>query len=180
MQRRIFSRTAMMVSAVLFAGVEGVGAEEPEELEMVKAIFTEIQPLSFQKKREYCGLIGRDADGNLIASPAKRGSVDGCTPRDTEEMEVVIASYHTHGSFMRGYVSEVPSVSDMEADESDGIDGWVATPGGRLWYVDSSEMVISQVCGLGCLPVDARFERHDSGPVAESYSYDELVTFFEE
>lgn len=63
----------------------------------------------------------------------------------------------------------------MEADEADGIDGYVATPGGRLWYIDSSEMVASQICGVGCLPMDADFQPETEITVAPSYSYAELI-----
>ena len=67
----------------------------------------------------------------------------------------------------------------MEGDEAEGIDGWVATPGGRLWYVDSSDMVTSQICGIGCLPMDPDFIPGDMGFVAQSYRYEQLVRLME-
>ena len=63
----------------------------------------------------------------------------------------------------------------MEGDEDEGIDGWVATPGGRLWYIDTTDMVTFQICGIGCLPSDP-----DSGIIEQSYSYDDLVIKLDE
>ncbi|MEO0851346.1 MAG: DUF4329 domain-containing protein, partial [Pseudomonadota bacterium] len=74
---------------------------------------------------------------------------------------------------------EVPSVSDMEGDADEGIDGYVATPGGRLWYIDTEDMVTYQICGRGCLPQDPAFTAFPDGWIAESYSYDQLVDYLE-
>ncbi|PTQ70736.1 DUF4329 domain-containing protein [Celeribacter persicus] len=176
MQRPIFLLAALG-SVILSAGAQ---ARDGAELRLVKALFAEVQPLSIRKNREYCGYIGLTAEGTLKATQPKRGGKYGCRPGDPVELAVVTASYHSHGAFVSGYASETPSVDDMEADESEGIDGWVATPGGRLWYIDTTEMVAAQVCGLHCLPWDAKFDPEDMGPVAESYSYDALVTYFDE
>ncbi len=98
---------------------------------------------------------------------------------DPTNIEVITASYHTHGAFSTSYYNEVPSVDDIEGDEAEGIDGWVATPGGRLWYIDTEDMVLSQICGIGCLPKDPRFIKGDMGHIAQSYTYFELVDVFE-
>ena len=155
-------------------------AQEASELTLVKRIFAELQPLSIKKNREYCGYIGLNADGKLTMSPAKRGRKGTCEPSDPDMLEVVIASYHTHGAYSSNYVNELPSTEDVEGDEAEGIDGWVATPGGRLWYIDTGDMVISQVCGLGCLPSDPDFIEGDTGAVEKSYHYKELVQKLEE
>ena len=78
------------------------------------------------------------------------------------------------------YNSEVPSGADMEGDEAEGIDGWVGTPGGRLWYIDTTDMITRQICGIGCIPSDPDFVRGDSGLIEQSYSYDELVIKLDE
>ena len=63
----------------------------------------------------------------------------------------------------------------MEADEDEGIDGYVATPGGRLWYIDTEDMIATQICGLNCLPRDGRFVKGADGRVERSYTYEELI-----
>lgn len=169
--------------SLAFFGMGGGGpalAQEVSELALVKRIFTKLQPISINKNREYCGYLGRDADGNLAFTKAKRGRKGTCVPNDPDELAVVTASYHTHGAYSPNYVNELPSAEDMEGDEAEGIDGWVATPGGRLWYIDTEDMVTSQVCGLGCLPVDADFVEGTTGKILKSYHYKELVQKLED
>lgn len=161
-------------------GASPLLADSKAEIALMKEVFAEIQPLSFKRNREYCGYIGYDFDGNLVASEARRGRKSSCRPRDPENIEVIIASYHTHGAYNGDEGSEVPSVEDMEGDQAEGIDGYVATPGGRFWYVDSEDMVISQICGVGCLDQDPDFEPHLGAGIEDSYTYDELVTWFNE
>lgn len=171
----------ILLSALLLAAAPvSTLAQEGAELALVKRIFTELQPLSIKKNREYCGYIGLDADGKLAISPAKRGHKGTCEPADPDMLAVLIASFHTHGAYSPNYVNELPSTEDVEGDEAEGIDGWVATPGGRLWYIDTGDMVISQVCGLGCLPSDPNFIEGDTGGIEPSYHYKELVQKLEE
>ena len=150
-------------------------AQESAELTFVKALFAQLQPLSIDKNREYCGYIGFDADGVLAASKPKKGRAGSCVPNDPDELDTILASYHTHGAYSPDYYNEVPSGEDMEGDEAEGIDGWVATPGGRLWYIDTQDMVAAQACGLGCVASDPTFVVGDMGQVQDSYTYDELV-----
>ncbi|MEL6587917.1 MAG: hypothetical protein AAFQ50_14890, partial [Pseudomonadota bacterium] len=53
----------------------------------------------------------------------------------------------------------------------------VATPGGRLWYVDTTDMIVRQICGLGCLPQDPDFVEGADGDIAISYTYQELLDY---
>lgn len=122
---------------LLFIIPSSLFAQERGELALVKKVFAKLQPISIKANREYCGYIGYDRAGKLVATPAKRGRRGTCLPNDPDSLEVVIASYHTHGAHSTRYVNEVPSGEDMEGDEAEGIDGWVATPGGRLWYIDT-------------------------------------------
>ncbi|MDA5095262.1 DUF4329 domain-containing protein [Aliiroseovarius sp. KMU-50] len=161
-------------------GANATVAQGAEELALVKLIFAQLQVISIEKNREYCGYIGRDAEGKVAFSKARRGRKGTCAPDDPDELSLVTASYHTHGAYSPNYVNELPSVEDMEGDEAEGIDGWVATPGGRLWYVDTEEMVVHQICGLGCLPSDPQFIEGDTGLIEQSYYYDELVQKIEE
>jgi hypothetical protein len=155
-------------------------AQETSEVVLVSSVFAELQPISFAKNVEYCGYFGFNADGQLIASKPTRGDEDSCLSDDPHFIEVITASYHTHGGHSLDYFNEVPSGEDMEGDADEGIDGYVATPGGRLWYIDSVDMIASQLCGIGCLPADHTFVVGDNGPVAESYSYDDLIIRLEE
>ena len=168
----------MIAPLALAAASTHVSAQSAAEVRLMKQVFGQIQPLSFERNREYCGYIGYDADGNLAASQARRGRKSSCRPNNPDNLEVIIASYHTHGAYNGDEGSEVPSVEDMEGDEAEGIDGFVATPGGRLWYVDTEDMTIRQICGVGCLDQDPEFEPYADVDIEKSYSYDELVTWF--
>lgn len=165
--------------AIIFAPVAAF-AQEAEEERLIRFVFAQLNPISIAENIEYCGYVGFDAEGTKIASDATPGDESSCLADDPVEIEVITASYHTHGSFSTDYSSEIPSGTDMEGDEEEGIDGWVATPGGRLWYIDTVDMVTWQVCGIGCLPTDPDFVRGDMGPIADEYTYDELVQRLDE
>lgn len=155
-------------------------AQGAEELTLVKQLFAELQPKSIRWNREYCGYIGYDSEGELVATRPAPGKRDACLPYDPTDLALVLSSYHTHGAFLDDFYNEIPSGVDMEGDVEEGIDGWVATPGGRLWYIDTEKMTATQVCGIGCLPMDQTFQSGSMGHVAPSYSYDDLVRRLEE
>lgn len=167
--------------ALLILGLIGTtaAAQSAAETAFVKRLFVEIQHASFAAGREFCGTIGLTGDGALVASRPRRGRATSCRPRDAWTAEVIIASYHTHGAFDPRGDSEVPSPDDVWSDIEDGTDGWVATPGGRLWFIDGATGVSRQVCGLGCLPMDPAFRPGFMGPVPESFTLDALERFFE-
>ncbi len=150
-------------------------AQSRQEVALVKQVLAELQRPSIRQNVEYCGYIGYDASGRLVASKPTRGDEATCLARNAHDIAVIVASYHTHGAFSQEYYGEIPSGDDMEGDEEMGIDGYVATPGGRLWYVDTTDMVTSQICGVGCLPRDARFRRGADGHIRKSYTYRQLV-----
>jgi len=166
-------RIAVWVLAALLFPVSA-SAQSREEVEFVKDLFERLQPRSFDKRREYCGFIGHDPQGRLIASDPRPGQRDSCQ-LDWPHGMTVIANYHTHGAFDFAYHNELPSDTDMLIDQSLGVNGWIATPGGRLWYVDSERMVAKQVCGVGCLPIAPNFYKSQAGEIAKGYTYDELV-----
>ncbi|MEL7300539.1 MAG: DUF4329 domain-containing protein [Pseudomonadota bacterium] len=171
MSYRILATLTLTLAAPL------VEAQSAEEVALAKATLGALQAPSFAQDREFCGYLAYDEAGALVATPATRGDRDSCLYDGPEDGLVMVLSYHTHGRFDTAYAAEVPSVSDIEADEDEGIDGFVATPGGRLWYVDTTDMVVRQLCGLGCLPQDPRFVPGDAGPVAASYTYAELLAY---
>lgn len=150
-------------------------AQSAEEDALIRATFAELNPRSIAENVEYCGYVGFTAEGELAISQPTRGDASSCLSDDPANLELIVASYHTHAAFSRDYDSELPSGADMEGDEDEGIDGWVATPGGRLWYIDTETMETYQVCGIGCLPSDPNFIAGDSGLIEQSYSYDDLV-----
>ena len=155
----------------------GATAQSAEEIALAKDTLGALQQPSFDTDREYCGYFGYDADERLVATPITKGLRDECTYDGPEDDLVLVLSFHTHGRFNPDYAAEVPSVTDIEADEAEGIDGFVATPGGRLWYVDTTDMIVRQVCGLGCLPQDPRFIEGADGDIEISYTYQELLDY---
>ena len=146
-----------------------------EESALAKTVLSAIQPTSIAENVEYCGVIGLDEDGRLIASKPTRGEEGSCLSDEPRNIVIETASYHTHGGYSADYVNEVPSVDDIEGDMADGVDGYIATPGGRLWYNDTEAEEIFQICGLGCLPSDPLFIQGSDGTIYNSYSYSELV-----
>lgn len=169
----------LLICSAFLAAASATLAGPQEEIDLMKQVFEEIQPLSLKRNREYCGYIGLDENGELVASKPRRGRKASCTPRDPRNIEVILASYHTHGGYEGNDAYEVPSVDDIESDESEGIDGYVATPGGRFWYIDTEDMTISQICGAGCLIQAEDYVPEPDSDIRLSYTYDELVTWYE-
>ena len=151
-------------------------AQDAAERAVAEAALTALQPLSFSKHREYCGFIGYNDDGALEASRATPGTLAGCSADWPTDLAVV-ASYHTHGAFDRDYFNEVPSVIDVEGDHQFLLNGWVSTPGGRLWYIDGRARTIHLQCGPGCLPIAPGFYKGANGVIRERYTLDELRQF---
>ncbi|MBT0958107.1 DUF4329 domain-containing protein [Alphaproteobacteria bacterium KMM 3653] len=160
--------------AAAFLGFSDAGAQSAREVAAIKQVFAKVQPKSFAANREYCGYIGWSRDGTLAVSRMKRGRTDQCRPPRARHLHI-IASWHTHAAYDPEALSEVPSVTDILADADEGIDGYLATPGGRLWYIDTTDMEVTQLCGLGCLPRDPAFLQGSEGPILQSYSYRDLL-----
>lgn len=148
----------------------GTGAE----LDFMLAIFAEIQPRSISENKEICGYVGHDIRGNLVRTRHVVGEEATCLLPPWPDKMQVIASYHTHSTYSPNYDSEVPSQQDMETDQSSDIDGYVATPGGRVWFVDSDTMTTGQICGVGCVYQDPDFRPEPAGTVKQVYSYEGL------
>lgn len=154
-------------------------AQTADELETIKLVFEELQPKSLARNAEYCGYIGYRDDGELMVSVITPGETDGCSPVWPSDFEPV-ASFHTHGGYDPGAWSEIPSVDDIEADADEGVDGSVATPGGRLWFLDTEEMTVRLICSLACLDQDPDFQRETEIIIDDFYTYEELVELEEE
>ncbi|WP_299772299.1 DUF4329 domain-containing protein [uncultured Tateyamaria sp.] len=148
------------------------------EIAFAADLFNGLQAQSIDEGREYCGLIGVDASGSYVATTARRGGTSTCLPPLSAGSNItVLASYHTHGAYDPEYLTEIPSYDDIRTDIEDGTDGYVATPGGRLWYVDARAQEARLVCGARCLVSDAEFEEDPAFPVRPRYSLQDLSGF---
>ncbi len=169
----------MKLNFIAFTWVFGVFgtalcAQNMDEMMLARKTLAALQSQSFVKQREFCGYIGYNAKGELIATRAIGGDIASCNPILPRDFAPV-ASYHTHGGFDPEYISEVPSDIDLDGDLSERINGYISTPGGRFWYVDSAKLEVRQICGAACLPVAPNFEKGADGFIALRYSRQELL-----
>lgn len=140
------------------------------DVAQAKVWLARVQRLSFATGREYCGYLGYTADGSLQFTDTVRGGHDGCTPAMPDSRITLIASLHSHGAYDPDVPAEFPTSRDMESDAREGVNGYISTPGGRLWYIDSRAMIAVQLCGLGCLPQDPDFHAGDDGNIRSRYT----------
>lgn len=161
--------------SVVFPVAEATGSGA--ERATATRILTDLQAASFAANAEHCGYLGLDPAGRLTTSPINRGSEDSCYLPAVPAGMTVLASFHTHGTYSPYYASEWPTTADMLTDAADGIDGYISTPGGRLWHVDTDTMTVRLLCGPGCLPQDPFYEPRDDGPLRPVMSYDDLARF---
>lgn len=160
------------VSAAL--AQQGQTSQTPiSEAQFAANTLAQLQARSIGEGVEYCGFLGRDATGAFAATPAQRGTSAGCTLPNFPAGLRVTASYHTHANFDPSYNSEVPSALDMETDRANRTNGYVATPGGRLWFIDTTRAMTYQLCAQPCLPRDPA-HREPAALVQSQYTYDEL------
>ena len=133
-----------------------------------------IQARSIRERREYCGYFYQDAAGQLQATPPIPGSFATCDMPAPRVGQGIIASYHTHGAYGSDYDNEVPSTVDLLSDFEFGIDGYVSTPGGRVWLVDNQTRTTRQICGVGCVITDPNFAPDPGDVIRASYSVRDL------
>jgi len=129
-----------------------------------------IQAASIRDRAEYCGYIFLNAAGQLDATLPRRGTFASCEMPAPQPRRGIIASYHTHGAFDRGYDNEVPSTLDLQSDFQFGMDGYVSTPGGRVWLVDVQTRSTRQICGRGCVISDPNYRDTGDANIRTSYS----------
>ena len=140
-----------------------------------KAFLDSIQEQSISEQREFCGFFFRDNTGALRASPPRKGTFATCNMPIPPRGSGVFASYHTHGAYGERYDNEVPSVTDLQSDFQLGINGYVSTPGGRIWRVNLASRDTVQVCGLRCVTSDPGFVPRNEASVQRRYSILELA-----
>lgn len=164
---------ALCLFAMASSFARGVDDElpPPEEIEAMKVKLATLQARSFEAGIEICGYAYRGADGSIAFTEFDDGGPDGCTPVLPADATGVFASLHTHGSYDPTVPAEFPTVLDMDSDRAEMVNGYVATPGGRLWYIDSQRLVTHQICGPGCLPQDPGFHPGDDGEILPRYTH---------
>lgn len=154
-----------MVLSLLLAGciddeplaVKRVQVQTQAEIAFAKSVLNDLQIQSFEMNREYCGYIGVDGTGAFVASEPARGRQGSCRADEPGEGMDVLASYHTHGGYSQAHDSEIPSLDDLRADVAEGVDGYISTPGGRVWFNDAKAHRSRQICSLNCVAMDAKF-----------------------
>jgi hypothetical protein len=169
-------RTMLLVGLLLPWGATAQDRSSlTEELDEFAAMhFDWLQPRSIRDRIEYCGLFGIDSNGNLAATLATPGDADSCQPGDEPAGFDVLASWHTHGAYDRGADTEVPSFDDLDSDIEEGIDGYIATPGGRLWLNDAGERKSYLLCGEACVAADPAYRPCPAFAPASEYTLDTL------
>ena len=164
--------------AGLMASAQPVTSQSQEETEFVMALLTNLNPQSIAFNREVCGFIVRHPDGHLESTKLSWGTEASCASSAIPPGLEPLSSWHTHAAWGRGYDGEVPSTIDVEGDMRFGVNGWVSTPGGRLWFINGQTGTMHQVCGRDCLPSDPNFFPEEHGPVEKQYTLDELRARF--
>ncbi len=149
----------------------------PSEIEVQAVLerFEPIQLLSFAAGFEYCGYLVRSPQGTLAFTEIVRGGPDGCTPLGPPPDVELVASVHTHGAYDPLVPAEFPTVMDIDSDHREGVNDYIATPGGRLWYVNGTTLTVRQLCNSGCLPQDPELQPGDDGIIALRYTRQELL-----
>lgn len=169
----VFQVCTLVLLGTAVLSSKPAAAQSPSETAAARAILSELQFDSFDNNREYCGTIAINDDGAYIYSRVRRGRKDSCRPPNAWGGEV-IASFHTHAGFDFDADSEVPSPADVYSDFDEGINGYVATPGGRFWFIDGQNLTVSMICGIGCLPQDPDFQPGVFGEIRSFYTIDDL------
>ena len=174
----------MMLRVLLFLALPLVPvashAQSADLVALATQTLRDLQAQSFDRNREYCGMIGRDADGALVVSEPRRGWRSSCRPKDPRGAVELVASYHTHGAWNPKFHSEIPSTDDVYSDMEEEVFGFVATPGGRLWMIDWRDGTARQICAQGCVPADDAYPQGGGDDIAQSYTLPELIEIFEE
>ena len=174
MMKSLFAASALALWAM------GAAAQDDAELALIKQVMAKAQALSFQNNREYCGYLVLDEHDNMLATDLTKGRVDSCESADFDENLYPFASFHTHGAHVDGESYELPSYTDAQGDLEEQVDGYVATPGGRLWFINSQDRTIIMICDRGCVPADPRFNEHPEDQPDDFYTFKELKALEEE
>ena len=169
------TRLPMILIAVFLLIAPAVAtAQSRAEENLARETLRELQARSVNGNREYCGVIGKTAEGRLVVGRVARGTRARCRYPGPPNGTRMVATFHTHGAFLESFDNEVPSVLDVLADMSTRTNGYVSTPGGRFWVVNGRTGEVRLICGPKCLPWDPRYIPDLAGPVAGKYTLDQL------
>ena len=144
------------------------------------AFLAMLQDVSIRHNREYCGYFLRGPRGGLLATPPVRGRAEECLADEPGPDAEIAASYHTHGGYERDIDSEVPSIDDVFGDRQERLDGYISTPGGRVWFHDWETGALWQLCGLACVPADPDHDENAFEPVPQRTNLIGLIRRFGE
>lgn len=150
------------------------GPPEARADEFAASFLNSIQAQSFRERRELCGYFVLHQNGQITATPPQPGTFASCDMDAPRSGSGAFASYHTHGAYGSEYDNEVPSETDLLSDWDFRMNGYVSTPGGRVWRVDYSDRDTRQVCGQGCIAVDPGFRPEDEAGIRQSYTLGQL------
>ncbi len=158
-----FFRPLILGFFTLILAACNAGGRQSDVTAVATTVFTQIQPTSIREGREYCGSIVRRSNGELYATTPIPGDESSCPAEpffiyDTYRIgDDLVANYHTHSDYSPGGYAEVPSLQDMIVTGRFGVPSYVATPGGRFWFIYADGSVAYQICSVGCLPRDPDF-----------------------
>ena len=141
------------------------------------------QALSLDNNLEYCGYIAFNGNDKLQYTAPIPGDIESCTPPEVPGNWELIASYHTHGALDPNDPEqnfELPSGGDLEGDSEEGVDGYLATPGGRFWFIDTVEEVVFMINDIGFVERDPSFTPDTECLPYESYSFEEIFLMEDE
>ena len=166
---------ALLVSLIFGAlGFGAAPARADEVQDFAIRVLEAIQARSVEQNREFCGLIGYNRDGVLATTKVRRGRKNRCNPGRDPRGWTIVASYHSHGAYSINADAEVPSTTDLDADIIEGMDGYIGTPGGRVWYNSALDGISVQLCGPGCITPDPAYTPCLAYLPELSYTLDEL------
>ena len=164
--RALIAALALALPTDAFAQSRNLSAEHL----FIKEIMLELQPMSFAENREMCGYIGYDADGVLRTTDVVPGTEASCALPPLDAKLTIVASYHTHSTYSPDYNSEYPSLQDLRSDVASQLNGYIVTPGGRVWFHDYRKGEVIQVCQLECVPQDPNFRVAPGDPTLTLYT----------
>ena len=167
----VLNRAVFTVNDVVYEAT----VEQPEVESFARARLSELQQRSFAEGVEVCGMIAENSSGELVSRSVMAGDEGTCDIQYFDVRSLLpLATFHTHGGFSYDYDSEVPSTIDMRSDIGGELDGYISTPGGRLWHVDWQDGVARMVCGEGCLPKDERYRPCNAPAPGTTFTLEQL------
>lgn len=150
---------------------------------VAEVVLTQAQALSLANNREYCGYIAFNAADKLQFTAPIRGDIESCEPPVVPDSWELIASYHTHGALDPAEPDanfELPSSDDLISDSEEGVDGYLSTPGGRFWFIDTVDELVILLGDTGYFEPDQLFVEDIDCPLQAEYSFEDIFVMEDE